>query len=83
MNMMPSMAKAIPTEQIKRYFHVASKDKRLQLKYINGALDIVVASTANHRRPKWRAVIARVMALKKINKQGTITLLPRSRRISK
>src|SRR5216683_7975274 len=48
----PMKAKAIPTEQMIRYFHIASSDKRLGCSDIRKALNSVVASIPTHMMPR-------------------------------
>jgi len=43
----------MPTEQIRRYFQVASRELTVRWKKISGALARVVASTATHSSPRW------------------------------
>ncbi len=45
-------AKAIPTEQMIRYFHIASSDRRLGCSDIRKALSSVVASIPTHMMPR-------------------------------
>ena len=51
----------MPTEQISRYFHIASRERSERWKQISGALTSVVASTATQRSPKLRAVMTSVI----------------------
>jgi len=45
-------AKAIPTEQMIRYFHIASSDRRLGWSEIRKAVSSVVASMPTHMMPR-------------------------------
>src|SRR6266567_5155199 len=48
----PMKAKAIPTEQMIRYFHIASSDRRVGCSDIRKALSSVVASIPTHMMPR-------------------------------
>src|SRR6266581_5899324 len=48
----PMKAKAIPTEQMIRYFHIASSDSLLGCSEIRKALNSVVASIPTHMMPR-------------------------------
>jgi hypothetical protein len=48
----PIKAKAIPTEQMIRYFHIASNERRLGCSDIRKALKRVVASIPTHMMPR-------------------------------
>ena len=43
---------AMPTEQIIRYFHVASSDSRERWKEIRKVVTMVVVSTPTHIKPR-------------------------------
>ena len=69
-SMVPSSANPIPTEQISRYFHMASRERPDRCRRISGALTSVVASTATQSRPKLRAVITRVIVARNPSRHG-------------
>src|SRR2546425_13127561 len=48
----PMKANAIPTEQMIRYFHIASSDRRVGCSDIRNALNSVVASLPTHLTPR-------------------------------
>ena len=61
-NIIPTKASAIPIEQINTYFHAASIECFVLLKYIRYALESVVASTKIHAIPRLLDKIVPVIA---------------------
>ncbi len=59
----------MPTEQISRYFQVASSDRWCRWKKISGALASVVASTATHSMPRCWLTVTSVMVARKRSRQ--------------
>ena len=69
-SMVPNSARPMPTEQISRYFHIASSERSERWKQISGALTSVVASTATQSSPKLREVMTSVMVARNASMQG-------------
>ena len=70
----------MPTEPMSRYFHTASSERALRLKKIIGAVHSVLASSATHSRPRWCAMMTRLVTPGKMSRHATSTRLWRSGR---
>jgi hypothetical protein len=72
--MVPIRARAMPTEQMTRYFQVASRERWWRWKEISGAEARVVASMADPQKPRWWVAVTRVMEPRKKNRQAMNTV---------
>ena len=60
----------MPTDPTIKYFHVASRERALWLKYRSGALERVLVSIATHMRPKWLAQVMKVIMPRKMSRHA-------------
>ena len=68
-SIVPKRARPMPIEQMRRYFHIASRAPRLRWYAMSGAETSVVSSTATHMSGRLGARSAKSIAPKNAQKQ--------------